>query len=418
METRARYALIGLFILAVIAGSFAFVYWLENKGGFGQRETYNVRFEGPVSGLSVGSAVLFNGLRVGEVTALSLNPAEPQTVIASVAVQQGTPIRDDTKVGLEQQGLTGGAAVTLRGGTSTSPLASSQGGALPLLSAPATAGQDWTQAARDAFQNVDKVMTENSESLKSAISNIDTFAEALARNADKVDSILAGIERMTGGSSATKTPLYDLAAAKDFPPPPAEAPAWQLVIPEPSTLLGINTDKILTQPAAGQVAELPTAKWTDNLPVLVQAKVVQSFENAGYARSVSRPRDNVTDADQLVLDIRRFQVATSPEAQGEIDFVAKIITADGKVLDAHEFKTTAPASGTDAEASVAALNAAFAKLMPELIDWTVATLKNKPQPPAPEAGGEAPAELDMPPEPEMPPEPAEPSEPAAPDNTL
>ena len=115
METRARYALIGLFMLAVIAGSFAFVYWLENKGGFGQRETYKVRFEGPVSGLSTGSPVLFNGLRVGEVTGLSLNPGEPQTVIATIAVQQGTPIRDDTKVGLEQQGLSGGAAVTLRG---------------------------------------------------------------------------------------------------------------------------------------------------------------------------------------------------------------------------------------------------------------------------------------------------------------
>ena len=151
--------------------------------------------------------------------------------------------------------------------------------------------------------------------------------------------------------------------------------------------MGTNTDKILTQPEAGQVAELPNAKWTDNLPVLVQAKVVQSFENAGYARSVSRPRDNVTDADQLVLDIRRFQVATSLEAQGDIDFVAKIVTTDGKILDAHEFTATAPASGTDAEASVAALNAAFAKLMPELIDWTVATLQNKPQPPAPEAGG-------------------------------
>ncbi len=218
METRARYALIGLFMLAVIAGSFAFVYWLENKGGFGQRETYKVRFEGPVSGLSTGSPVLFNGLRVGEVTGLSLNPGEPQTVIATIAVQQGTPIRDDTKVGLEQQGLSGGAAVTLRGGTSTSPLSAGEGGALPLLSAPPTAGQDWTQAARDAFQNVDKVMTENSESLKSAISNIDTFAAALARNSDKVDSILAGIERMTGGASASKTPLYDLAAATGFPP--------------------------------------------------------------------------------------------------------------------------------------------------------------------------------------------------------
>ena len=51
METRARYALIGLFMLAVIAASFAFVYWLENKGGFGERDYYRLRFQGSVSGL-------------------------------------------------------------------------------------------------------------------------------------------------------------------------------------------------------------------------------------------------------------------------------------------------------------------------------------------------------------------------------
>jgi phospholipid/cholesterol/gamma-HCH transport system substrate-binding protein len=70
METRARYALIGLFMLAVVAASFGFVYWLENKGGFGQRDYYRLRFESSVSGLLAGSAVLFNGIRVGEVTGI------------------------------------------------------------------------------------------------------------------------------------------------------------------------------------------------------------------------------------------------------------------------------------------------------------------------------------------------------------
>ena len=98
METRARYALIGLFMLAVIAASFAFVYWLENKGGFAARETYNIRFQSSVSGLLVGSAVLFNGIRVGEVTGLTLNPDAPQNVVATIAVANGTPIRSDTTI--------------------------------------------------------------------------------------------------------------------------------------------------------------------------------------------------------------------------------------------------------------------------------------------------------------------------------
>ena len=65
METRARYALIGLFTVAVVLAGFAFVYWIENAGGLGQRTAYRVRFDGTVSGLLVGSNVLFNGIRVG-----------------------------------------------------------------------------------------------------------------------------------------------------------------------------------------------------------------------------------------------------------------------------------------------------------------------------------------------------------------
>src|SRR5262245_30563447 len=128
METRARYALIGAFMLAVIAASFAFVYWLENKGGFGQRAYYQLRFDSSVSGLQEGSAVLFNGIRVGEVTGLGLDPEHPDQVIVTVGVVNGTPVRSDTKVGIESQGLTGGAAVTLTGGDASSPPASAENG--------------------------------------------------------------------------------------------------------------------------------------------------------------------------------------------------------------------------------------------------------------------------------------------------
>src|SRR5262245_66472920 len=92
METRARYALIGAFMLAVIAASFAFVYWLENKGGFGQRAYYQLRFDGSVSGLQEGSAVLFSGIRVGEVTGLGLDPEHPDRVVVAVRGVSGPAV--------------------------------------------------------------------------------------------------------------------------------------------------------------------------------------------------------------------------------------------------------------------------------------------------------------------------------------
>jgi phospholipid/cholesterol/gamma-HCH transport system substrate-binding protein len=381
METRARYALIGLFMLAVIIASFAFVYWLENKGGFGERTAYQVRFGGSVSGLLVGSSVLFNGIRVGEVTGLGLDPQHPEQVVATIAVDPGTPIRSDTQVGIETQGLTGGAAVTLRGGSATTDIVPAQA----VLTASPQAGQDWTQAARDAFQQVDDVLAENSEALHSAITNIDTFADALARNSDKVDGILAGLERMTGGGATpAQVPLFNLVAANNLPAPPQEAPSWLLVVPEPSTLMGFNTDKILLEPASGESTDLPNAKWSDNLPVLFQDKVIQSFENAGYARSISRTREGVTGDYQLLVDIRRFHVSTAAEpATADVAFVAKVLDKDGKIIGAREFQATAPATGSDAKTYVAALDDAFAKLLSELVVWSTETISSAPPAPAP-----------------------------------
>jgi phospholipid/cholesterol/gamma-HCH transport system substrate-binding protein len=107
METRAPYALIGLFVLAIIGAVFGFVYWLHDTGGLGERTVYRVRFENTVSGLLTGAGVLFNGIRVGEVTDLKLDPDDPKQVTATIAIVSGTPVRADTHAELEFQGLTG-----------------------------------------------------------------------------------------------------------------------------------------------------------------------------------------------------------------------------------------------------------------------------------------------------------------------
>ena len=377
METRARYALIGLFMLAVILASFGFVYWLENKGGFGERETYRVQFESSVSGLLVGSAVLFNGIRVGEVTGIALNPDAPQQVIATISVVRNTPIREDTQVNVEQQGLTGGIAVTLTGGISTTQLVS-DGGA-PTLIAPPGVGQDWTQSARDAFQEVEAILEQNAKPLNAAINNIEVFTDALARNADKVDGILAGIEKMTGGGKGD-SPLYSLKPATDLPASPEHAPNWQLLISEPTTLLAFNTDKILTQPAPDESLPLANARWNDSLPIIVQANLAQTFENAGYARSVTRTPGEFPSNYQLQIDIRQFHVVTAGEPTAEILFMVKLLDPNSEILDTREFEASAPVSGSDARAYVNALSAAFDKIEVELLDWTTAQIDAAPMP--------------------------------------
>lgn len=381
METRARYALIGLFMFAVILVSFGFVFWLQNKGGFGERTSYSIQFESSVSGLLVGSAVLFNGIRVGDVTGIALNPDAPQQVIATIAVNRNTPIREDTRVNVESQGLTGGIAITLTGGISTTPIPS-DGNAMPTLIAPPGVGEGWAQSARNAFQEVERVVAQNAEPLNEAIINIEVFTRALARNADKIDGILAGIARMTGGGAAEdQTPLYSLASATDLPPPPEHMPNWQLLIPEPQTLMGFNTDKILLAPAPDETLPMENAEWSDNLPVLVQVKILQTFENAGYARSVSRSRDGFANNFELLIDIRNFHVSTQDGALAEIGFLARLQDQTGEIIASKLFKGTKTANGTDARAYVDALSEVFGKLQLELLEWTTAELAATPMPP-------------------------------------
>ena len=211
METKANYTLVGMFTLAVIAAVFGFVYWSQHISGGGDRAIYRVLFSTSVSGLRTGSAVLFNGIRVGDVTDLRLNPDNPTQVAAVISVDKAVKIRPDTRVGIEFQGLTGIAAVALNGGSPGEPALNGLSTPPPALVASPAASQDVTQGAREVLQRIDDFIEENRAAFKSTIQNVDTFTAALARNSQRMDNILAGVETFTGGEDGKGGGLNDAA---------------------------------------------------------------------------------------------------------------------------------------------------------------------------------------------------------------
>ena len=257
METRAPFVVVGAFVLAAIVAVFGFVYWLNNTGGLGPRTTYHVQFDGSVPGLLVGAGVLFNGIRVGEVTEIGLAPDNPRCVNATISVASTTPVRPDTRVGLDFQGLTGVPVITLEGGT-----APKTAGAVPTLIAEAGAGQSMTQAARDALRKVDSVLGENSAPIKETIANLKVFSEGLARNTGKLDGIVAGLEQMTGATTPPPKITYDLRAAQDLGSP-GKTLKGQLAIPEPSAVTMLQTQRFLFSPA-NEVPGFADAMWADS----------------------------------------------------------------------------------------------------------------------------------------------------------
>ena len=159
METRANYALIGLFTLAVIAAAFGFVYWFSGGDRGQARQAIRIVFSGSVAGLSKGSSASFNGLRVGEVTEISLLPEDPRRVVAIVQADANTPIRADTRARLEYQGLTGVANIGLSGGEpGAPPLAAGPGQPMPTIFADRSDFQDLIETARNIARRADDVL--------------------------------------------------------------------------------------------------------------------------------------------------------------------------------------------------------------------------------------------------------------------
>src|SRR6201746_1159027 len=131
MKARTSNLMIGSLTLAFIAGTFGVILGYQKFAGTKQRIPLRVIFEGSASGLRKGGSVNFGGIRVGEVVSLKLD--NPRRVVALAMVDNSAPIRKDTLAGLEFQGLTGVAALSLIGGSPEAPPVPLDAGGGPIL---------------------------------------------------------------------------------------------------------------------------------------------------------------------------------------------------------------------------------------------------------------------------------------------
>jgi phospholipid/cholesterol/gamma-HCH transport system substrate-binding protein len=188
--------MIGSLTLALIAGSLGGVLGYRKFVSTKQRIPLRVIFEGSASGLHKGGSVNFGGIRVGEVVSLKLD--NPRRVVALAMIDNIAPIRKDTLAGLEFQGLTGVAALSLIGGSEEAPPVPLDQDGIPVLTADPEATQDVETRIKLALQNVDKVIADNKAELNDMLLNLETFTAALAVNGEKIDSVVRRAETGVG----------------------------------------------------------------------------------------------------------------------------------------------------------------------------------------------------------------------------
>src|ERR1700759_1326141 len=212
METRANYVLIGAFTLAVIAAAFGFVLWFQSLHTTKARTPLRIVFEGPASGLRNGGSVNFNGIRVGEVISVKLD--NPRRVVALAMVENSAPIRKDTLVGLEFQGLTGVAAISLKGGEETAPGVPMDEDGIRTLTADPNALQDVTEAIRGTLQNINRLVADNQQAVRNSLRNLETFTSSLARNSEKIDNVMLKVDGVMAKADNLMLGLNTLAGGK------------------------------------------------------------------------------------------------------------------------------------------------------------------------------------------------------------
>lgn len=198
METRANFVLIGTFTLAVIAAALGFVLWFQSLHSTKLRSPLRIVFEGSASGLRNGASVNFNGIRVGEVTSVKID--NPRRVVAIAMVENNAPVRKDTMVGLDFQGLTGVAAIALRGGDEAAPSVPLDKDGVPVLTADPEGLQDVSEAVRATLKNINRIVSDNQEAVTGSLRNVEAFTATLARNAERIDAIMAKVDDVMGAS--------------------------------------------------------------------------------------------------------------------------------------------------------------------------------------------------------------------------
>jgi len=208
METRANYIIVGIFTLVALVAAFAFIYWTAAIGDRGELTELRVRIPGSASGLGRGSAVLFNGVKVGDVRRVYIDVNNPEVAIADTEVDRLTPSTPLSTAVIGIAGLTGQANIEIKGaGGKDQPNLLDEAearGEVAEITADPSAVTNLLQKAQDIFTRADKVLgqlegftSDVRGPLTDTIRNAQTFSQALADNAKGVDTFLSSVSKLS-----------------------------------------------------------------------------------------------------------------------------------------------------------------------------------------------------------------------------
>ena len=205
METKANHVLIGAFAILVSILTVLFALWAANYSSNKQWDQYEVVFSEAVTGLGTGGIVQYNGINVGEVTKLRLDPKDPRKVIAQIRLQADTPVKVDTKAKLAFIGLTGVAQISLQGGLPESPrLLPTPEQPIPRIPTTPSALQNLSAAADDIVERIRGILSdENVARISGTLDDIHQMSSTLAGQKEDVAALIKNLREVSTNLNKT-----------------------------------------------------------------------------------------------------------------------------------------------------------------------------------------------------------------------
>jgi len=284
METKANYVLIGAFTLVTAVLLLFFGLWAAKYSSERSWTEYAVVFNEPVTGLTEGSSVQYNGISVGTVESLRLAPDDPRQVLARLKLQADTPVKVDTKAKMSITSLTGSPFIQLTGGSPRAPwLTAVDHREVPVIRTEASALQNIADTANRLVSRMDEVLSEdNVRHIASTLHNIDALTGTIAGEREDLRALIVSARQ---SSEQLEKTLDSTNHAVD----------------------GVNRDLVDKLPALvtkldGTLTKLDAAAGGANAIVSENRTAIHSFANDGLAQL----GPTLTELRALVRDLRRI----------------------------------------------------------------------------------------------------------------
>ncbi|OAF15266.1 MlaD family protein [Bradyrhizobium neotropicale] len=199
---RASNLVIGTATLAAIAVAFGGLLGVQKWRSIQSRSQLRVVFEGgSASGLRRGGPVNFDGVPAGQILSIKLD--KPRRIVALVMLDNNAPIRKDTVAGIEFQGLTGVAAISLIGGAPSAPPVPVDSDGIPVLIADLSDAESIVET----LHSVDRMIVANSPAIKDGLRTFEDYTADLKGKGDEIDSVMAKVDSAFAGFDKAVTKI-------------------------------------------------------------------------------------------------------------------------------------------------------------------------------------------------------------------